>query len=89
VDGDARVTFYRGRGCDYCRGNGYKGRLGVYELMLINDRVRDLVLQKSSSHVIREAAIESGMKTLKDDAIAKILLGQTTLEECLRVIYAG
>lgn len=89
VDGDARVTFYRGRGCDYCRGTGYKGRVGVYELMIVNDRIRDLVLQKASAHVIREAAIECGMKTLKDDAVAKILLGQTTLEECLRVIYAG
>ncbi|MCE5313635.1 MAG: ATPase, T2SS/T4P/T4SS family [Armatimonadota bacterium] len=89
VDGDTRVSFYRGKGCDHCRGNGYKGRLGVYELMLVNDRVRDLVLQKSSAHLIREAAIETGMKSLKDDAIAKILLGQTTLEECLRVIYAG
>lgn len=89
IDGDTKVTFYRGRGCDHCRGSGYKGRLGVYELMLITDRVRDLVLQKSSAHVIREAAIDGGMKTLKDDAVAKILLGQTTLEECLRVIYAG
>jgi len=89
LEGDAKVTFCRGRGCDHCRGNGYKGRLGVYELMFVNDRIRDLVLQKSSAHLIREAAIESGMKTLKDDAIAKILLGQTTLEECLRVIYAG
>ncbi|MCX8052242.1 MAG: type II secretion system ATPase GspE [Armatimonadetes bacterium] len=89
LDGETRVTFYRGRGCDYCNGKGYRGRLGVYELMIVNDRIRDLVLQKASAHVIREAAIESGMKTLKDDAIAKILLGQTTLEECLRVIYAG
>lgn len=89
LDGDTPVTFYRGNGCDHCRGNGYKGRVGVYELMTMNDRVRDLVLQKASSHLIREAAIESGMKTLKDDAIAKILLGLTTLEECLRVIYAG
>jgi len=89
VEGDTKVTFYRGRGCDHCRGMGYKGRIGVYELLIVNDRIRDLVLQKASSHLIREAAIESGMKTLKDDAIAKILLGQTTLEECLRVIYAG
>jgi type IV pilus assembly protein PilB len=89
VDGDAKVTFYRGRGCDHCRGLGYKGRLGVYELMIMNDRIRDLVLQKSSAHVIREVAVDGGMKTLKDDAIAKILLGQTTLEECLRVIYSG
>jgi type II secretory ATPase GspE/PulE/Tfp pilus assembly ATPase PilB-like protein len=89
LEKDARVTFYRSRGCDHCSGKGYRGRLGVYELMFLNDRIRDLVLQKSSAHLIREAAIESGMKTLKDDAIAKILLGQTTLEECLRVIYAG
>jgi len=89
VEGDTKVTFYRGRGCDHCRGMGYKGRIGVYELLIVNDRIRDLVLQKASSHLIREAAIESGMKTLKDDAIAKILLGQTTLEECWRVIYAG
>lgn len=89
VEGDTRVTFYRGKGCDYCHGNGYKGRLGVYELMHVNDRIRDLVLQKSSAHLIREAAVETGMKSLRDDAIAKILLGQTTLEECLRVIYAG
>lgn len=89
LESDAKVTFYRGRGCDLCRGSGYKGRLGVYELMVVNDQLRDLVLQKCSSHVLREAAIDSGMKTLKDDAVAKILLGQTTLEECLRVIYAG
>jgi len=89
LEGDAKVSFYRGRGCDHCRGSGYKGRIGVYELMLMNDRLRDLVLQKSSSHTLREAAIDAGMKTLKDDAVAKILLGQTTLEECLRVIYAG
>jgi len=88
-DGDTKVLFYRGKGCDHCRGNGYKGRLGVYELMIMNDRIRDLVLQKASSHLIREVAVESGMKSLRDDAIAKILLGQTTLEECLRVIYAG
>lgn len=89
LGGDTRITFYRGRGCDNCRGSGYRGRTGVYELMIMNDQIRDLVLRKSSAHLIREAAIEAGMKTLRDDAIAKILLGQTTLEECLRVIYAG
>lgn len=83
------VTFYRGRGCDYCKGSGYKGRIGIYELMTINDNVRDLVLAKSSSFMIREAAIQSGMKTLKEDAMEKILLGTTSLEESLRVIYSG
>ena len=83
------VTLYRGRGCEYCKGSGYKGRVGVYELMAISDNVRDLILARDSSHNIKEAAIEEGMKTLKDDAMEKILLGVTTLEESLRVIYSG
>ena len=83
------VTFYRGRGCDVCKGSGYKGRTGVYELMPVTDKVRELILARASSYAIREAAIEAGMRTLKDDAMEKILLGITTLEESLRVIYAG
>ncbi len=83
------VTFYRGRGCDVCKGSGYKGRVGVYELMPVTDKVRELILARASSYAIREAAIEAGMRTLKDDAMEKILLGITTLEESLRVIYAG
>jgi type IV pilus assembly protein PilB len=83
------VTFYRGRGCEHCKGSGYKGRVGVYELMPITDKVRELILARASSYAIREAAIEAGMRTLKDDAMEKILLGITTLEESLRVIYAG
>jgi len=83
------VTFYRGRGCEHCKQTGYKGRKGVFELMVITDRVRDLTLAKASTHAVREAAIEGGMRTLKDDALEKILLGTTTLEECIRVIYSG
>lgn len=89
TDSGAPVTFYRGKGCDHCKGAGYKGRIGVYELMLVNDKIRDLILKRSSSYEIREAAIQGGMKTLKDDAMEKILLGTTSLEESLRVIYSG
>ncbi len=85
----SEVTFFRGRGCDTCKGTGYKGRIGVYELMPVNDKVRELILARASSYAIREAAIEAGMRTLKDDAMEKILLGITTLEESLRVIYSG
>jgi len=84
-----KVTFYRGRGCDHCKGTGYKGRIGIYELMIVNDRIRDLVLTRSSSHQLREAAVQMGMKSLKDDAMEKILLGTTSLEETMRVIYSG
>jgi type IV pilus assembly protein PilB len=85
----SRVTFFRGRGCEVCKGTGYKGRVGCYELMPVTDKVRELILAHASSYAIREAAIEAGMKTLKEDAMEKILLGVTTLEESLRVIYAG
>ena len=87
--GGEKVTLYRGRGCDHCKKTGYKGRIGVFELMVVTDRVRDLMLAKASTHALREAAIEGGMKTLKEDALEKILLGTTTLEECIRVIYSG
>ncbi len=85
----SRVTFFRGRGCDTCKGSGYKGRVGCYELMPVTDKVRELILAHASAYAIREAAIEAGMKSLKEDAMEKILLGMTTLEESLRVIYAG
>lgn len=89
IEGYTNVTFYRGRGCEICKGSGYKGRTGIYELMPVTDKVRELILARASSYAIREAAIEAGMRTLREDAMQKILLGITTLEESLRVIYAG
>ncbi|HEY3298492.1 MAG TPA: GspE/PulE family protein, partial [Armatimonadota bacterium] len=89
IDDGTDVTFSRGKGCDHCRGTGYKGRVGVYELMPMTDKIRDLVMAKASSFAIKEAAIEAGMRTLKDDAMQKILLGITSLEESMRVIYSG
>ncbi|MBC8135672.1 MAG: Flp pilus assembly complex ATPase component TadA, partial [Fibrella sp.] len=85
----SKVTFFRGRGCDACKGSGYKGRVGCYELMPVTDKVRELILAHASAYAIREAAVEAGMKSMKEDAMEKILLGMTTLEESLRVIYAG
>ncbi|MHB1000600.1 MAG: GspE/PulE family protein [Armatimonadota bacterium] len=89
VEGNSTVTFSRGRGCEHCKGTGYKGRIGIYELMPVTDNIRDMILAKESSYKIKEAAVAAGMKTLRDDAMEKILLGLTTLEESLRVIYSG
>ncbi len=83
------VKFYRGKGCEYCKTTGYKGRVGIYELMTINDEIRELALERASSHAIKDAAHRGGMITLKQDATEKVLLGVTTLEETLRVIYSG
>jgi type II secretory ATPase GspE/PulE/Tfp pilus assembly ATPase PilB-like protein len=83
------VKFYRGRGCDYCKGTGYKGRTGIYELMAVNEEVRELTLERASTQKIKDAAVRNGMITLKSDATEKVLLGMTTLEETLRVVYSG
>jgi len=83
------VTFHRGRGCERCRHTGYRGRIGVFELMLITDHLRELILRKAPTHELRQAGLESGMMTLRQDAMQKILEGITTMEEALRVVYTG
>jgi len=83
------VTFYRGRGCERCRQTGYKGRIGIFELMMVSNHLRELILRKAPTHEIRQAGLEGGMITLRQDAMQKILEGTTTMEEALRVVYAG
>jgi len=83
-----KVSFYRGAGCQFCRNTGYKGRMGVFELMAVDNEIRELILQRAPTHVLRQAALEAGMISLKQDAMQKILEGLTTMEEALRVIYS-
>ncbi len=83
------VTFYRGKGCDRCRQTGYRGRIGIFELMLVSDHLRELILRKAPTHEIRQAGLEAGMMTLRQDAMQKILEGVTTMEEALRIVYTG
>ncbi|HWD38493.1 MAG TPA: GspE/PulE family protein [Fimbriimonas sp.] len=85
---NGELTLFKGIGCDFCKGTGYKGRTGVHELLSMTDEVRDLILTKSPSHILRNVAIEQGMKTLQMDAVTKILMGVTSIDEVLRVIYA-
>ena len=80
------VKLHRGHGCERCSGTGYKGRLGCYEVMELNDKIRELVLQKASSQAIKKAAIENGMMTLRNATVRKVLAGTTTIEEMLRVV---
>jgi general secretion pathway protein E len=85
VKPDGGVTLYRGRGCAECRGTGYRGRTGIYELFEISEEVRSLTLRRVSTREIRRHAIESGMVTLRLDGWAKAQEGQTTVDEVLRV----
>jgi general secretion pathway protein E len=85
VSADPGVTLFRGRGCDECRGTGYRGRSGIYELFLISEEVRSLALRRVSAREIRRHAIEMGMVTLRLDGWAKAQQGLTTVDEVLRV----
>jgi type IV pilus assembly protein PilB len=88
ADTHGEITLFRGAGCDTCKGTGYKGRTGVHELMALNDEIRDEILKKSPSHIIRKLAVANEMRTLQVDSVSKILMGVTTVDEVLRVIYA-
>ncbi|TWT99958.1 Type II/IV secretion system protein [Botrimarina colliarenosi] len=81
----ATATFMRGRGCNNCGGSGYRGRLGVFELMTMNSRVRELTFQGASTQEIGKEARRLGMTTLYDDGIRKVCMGITTLDEVFRV----
>ena len=83
------VRLYRGKGCDHCRKTGYKGRLGVFELMVITDPIRGLAVSGAPTEKLRELAIAEGMRTLRQDAVSKVLEGVTTFEEMLRVVFVS
>ena len=81
----ASATFMKGRGCNHCGKSGYRGRLGIFELMMMTSKIRELAFQGASTQDIRKEAVKSGMTTLYDDGIRKVLEGITTLEEVFRV----
>jgi type II secretory ATPase GspE/PulE/Tfp pilus assembly ATPase PilB-like protein len=76
-----------GEGCKNCNNTGYFGRTGVYEVLTIDDEIRELILKRSSSAEIKEKAIERGMTTMLEDGIRKVINGITTIEEVLRVTH--
>ncbi|MDH3950129.1 MAG: ATPase, T2SS/T4P/T4SS family [Deltaproteobacteria bacterium] len=81
-------TFFRGRGCQGCRFSGYRGRVGIYELLLVTDAIRDLINQRSSDTDIRKAALKTGdLRTLYRDGLEKAVKGVTTLEEISRIVH--
>ena len=80
------VTLYRAKGCPRCNGTGYKGRLGLYEVMVVSEAIRRLTVERKSSDEIGRVAQAEGMRTLRDDGIDKVLQGLTSMEEISRVI---
>jgi len=85
----AGKTFSRGKGCPECNHTGYKGRVGIHETMLVNESIREMIVQNPPVEELREAAILGGMKTLRQSGLEKAYDGQTTLEEVARVTSRG
>ncbi len=85
TDVPKQVTFYRGRGCSHCMQVGYLGRTGVYELLEVTDPIRHLVTSNADAATIRQQALKMGMRSLRQAGLVKVLAGQTTVEEILRV----
>jgi len=76
--------FYRGEGCDHCHGSGYKGRMGIFEIMVMDDDIRDLVMEGASTAQLRDLARRHGMSTLRESGLRAIYDGQTTIDEVVR-----
>jgi len=81
------VTFHKGKGCEHCGQTGYHGRTGVYEILMIDATMHEMIRERADSRRIKDAATRVGFKTLLNDALSKAVLGQTTLDEVLRVSY--
>jgi general secretion pathway protein E len=77
--------FFHGRGCEVCRHTGYRGRTAIYELLVLDDPVRDFIMQRANANMIKTTAVQRGMHTLLQNGARKVLEGRTTAEEILRV----
>ncbi len=84
--GKDRILLYKGKGCEVCQNTGYKGRLGVFEVLEVTDEIRELIIKNAAADVIKAQAVKEGMKTMFDDALQKVWNGKTTVEEMLRVV---
>jgi len=82
----AVLPFYKAVGCDQCNQTGYRGRIGLYEVMRVTDKLRRLIASRASEDALRDAALAGGMLSLGEDGLAKVKSGQTTADELLRVV---
>jgi type IV pilus assembly protein PilB len=81
----AEGKFYKGKGCPYCKNTGYKGRIGIFELLMINEEMKKMISVKATADQIRDLAQRTGMRSLKEGGLEKVRMGITTVEEILRV----
>jgi type IV pilus assembly protein PilB len=88
-DEGEKIQLAKGRGCENCRHTGYKGRIGIYELMLTNEEISELMVRRAPVAEVKNAARANGMKTLQEDGLRKVQAGITTVEEVSRVVFTA
>jgi type IV pilus assembly protein PilB len=81
----ADITYYHGTGCEFCKNTGFSGRVGIYEILKFNDELREAVSAGAPQHIIKELAINNGMRLLADSGLDLARNGVTTIDEVLRV----
>ncbi len=84
---EAPPVLYRGVGCKDCRGTGFRGRVGIYEVVAMDDELRQLLIERASEGQMLEAARRQGMRSLREECLAKVAAGETTIEEAVRVTH--
>jgi general secretion pathway protein E len=82
---EKEIKVYRGKGCPACLNTGYRGRVGISEVLILSSDVKEMILQRKGESRIKEAGRKEGMQTMREDGLQKVLRGFTTLEEVLRV----
>src|SRR5439155_22182154 len=82
---DDFVEIHRGAGCDHCAHTGFESRIGIFELLDVDDKMRSLIVTNPDANVLRDAALKAGMRTLRDDGWTKVIAGITTPDEVMRV----
>jgi type IV pilus assembly protein PilB len=80
----ANNSFYYGKGCEKCSSSGYKGRVGLFEMIKVNDAIRELINERAPTLVIKEKALQQGMRSLREDGVRAIFDGNSTIEEVLK-----
>ena len=84
MDKLSAATIYESQGCETCRGLGYKGRMGIFEILELQEKIEPLILGRQATSKIKQEALSCGIRTLRDDGWDKVLQGLTTVEEVLR-----
>lgn len=84
----SKIRFYRGKGCRFCNDRGYEGRIAIFEVLEVTEEIRNLIVQKESSDIIKRKAVEQGMSTMMYDGVSKALMGTISIEEVKKIVKA-